>query len=84
MSEYKQTKADKLVGFFFDSKLRFALTFIGWSIIYKLIDMNTLQWFGKDIFIKGSIIGFCVASVFSFCLAVLPFGVIYEFLKPKK
>ena len=50
--KYKPDAAVKFIGFFFDTKLRFALSFIGWSIIYKIIDMNTLQWFGKDIFIR--------------------------------
>ena len=79
MPEYKQKFGDKLWGFFFNTKLRFAITFICWSFIYKIIDMNTLQWFGKDIFIDGGIFGFCVASVFAFCLVILPIGIIYEF-----
>ena len=40
-------------------------------VIYKVVDMHTLQWFGDDIFIKGGssyggwgdIFGFLVAAV---------------------
>lgn len=81
-NKYKPDAADKFIGFFFDTKLRFALSFIGWSIIYKIIDMNTLQWFGKDIFIRdGNILEFIVCSVGIFCIIFFPIGYLVEWFR---
>jgi len=66
------------------SKIRFAIFFICWSVIYKIIDMNTLQWFGRDIFVDGNVLGFFLASFVALCLAFLPIGLIYEFFDPDK
>jgi len=68
MNKYQPHIGDKAVGYLFKNKIHFAISFIIWSIIYKIIDMNTLQWFGRDIFVDGNVLGFFVASAFAFCL----------------
>jgi hypothetical protein len=90
MDGYKPNSADKFMGFLFKNKVNSIITFFVWSFIYKIIDLNTLQWWGKDMFINsdiqgiGNLIGFCVASIFSFLMVVLLLGSIYSFLTGKK
>jgi len=78
MSEYKQTALDKFLEFFIKNKIRGVISFIVWSFIYKIIDMNTLQWFGRDIFVDGSVLGFFVASAFSLSVFLFIFLSIYQ------
>ena len=78
MLKHKQTALDKFLGFFIKNKIRGVVSFIVWSFIYKIIDMNTLQWFGRDIFVDGSVLGFFVASAFSLSVFLLVFLGIYQ------
>ena len=50
--------------------------------IYKIIDMNTLQWFGKTIFISNdtSILGFLVSGVFFWSCVILIIFPIFKLL----
>ena len=91
MSENKQEDlADKFVGFIFKNKVSAIITFFVWSVIYKIFDLNTLQWFGKDMFIKsdmhgfGNLAAFIVCSAFSFSVVFLVVVHIYGFFTGKK
>jgi len=91
MSENKQQDlADKFVGFIFKNKVSAIITFFVWSVIYKIVDLNTLQWFGKDMFIKsdmepwGNLAAFIVCSAFSFSVVFLVVVHIYGFFTGKK
>ena len=67
MEKYKPHIGDKIVGFIFKDKIHIAISYIVWSFIYKIIDMNTMQWFGKGIFVtKGEPWEFLVMSVLAF------------------
>ena len=67
MEKYKPHIGDKIVGFIFKDKIHIAISYIVWSFIYKIIDMNTIQWFGKGIFVtKGEPWEFLVMSVLAF------------------
>jgi len=91
MSENKQQDlADKFVGFIFKNKVSAIITFFVWSVIYKIFDLNTLQWFGKDMFIKsdmhgfGNLAAFIVCSAFSFSVVFLVVVYTYGFFTGKK
>jgi len=91
MSENKQEDlADKFVGFIFKNKVSAIITFFVWSVIYKIFDLNTLQWFGKDMFIKsdmhgfGNLAAFIVCSAFSFSVVFLVVVHTYGFFTGKK
>ena len=67
MEKYKPHIGDKIVGFIFKDKIHIAISYIVWSFIYKIIDMNTMEWFGKGIFVtKGEPWEFLVMSVLAF------------------
>ena len=50
--------------------------------IYKIIDMNTIQWFGETIFItnNSSILGFLVCAVLFWSIIILVFAGILQIL----
>jgi len=67
MEKYKPHIGDKIVGFIFKDKIHIAISYIVWSFIYKIIDMNTLQWWGKGIFVtEGEPWEFLLMSIFAF------------------
>jgi len=78
MVKYKAHIGDKVVGYIFKNKIHSAISFTVWSTIYKIIDMNTLQWFGKNIFVDGNVLGFLFTSAFSFCVFAFIFGSIFN------
>lgn len=82
--EYKSNSADRFIDKIAGTKIKAIISFIVWSIIYKIIDMNTLQWFGKDIFVDGNVLGFFVASAFALSILVLVLGTIYKLMTGQK
>jgi hypothetical protein len=50
--------------------------------IYKIIDMNTIQWFGKTIFITGDggILGFLICAALFWSAVILIIFPILKFL----
>jgi heme exporter protein D len=46
--------------------------------------MNTLQWFGKNIFVDGNVLGFFVASAFALSIVVLVLGTVYKLITGQK
>lgn len=82
--EYKPNSADRFIDKIAGTKIKAVISFIVWSIIYKIIDMNTLQWFGKNIFVDGNVLGFFVASAFALSIVVLFLGTIYKLMTGQK
>jgi hypothetical protein len=82
--EYKPNSTDRFIDKIAGTKIKAVISFIVWSIIYKIIDMNTLQWFGKNIFVDGNVLGFFVASAFALSIAVLVLGTIYKLVTGQK
>ena len=84
MEKYKPHIGDKIVGFIFKDKIHIAISYIVWSFIYKIIDMNTMQWFGKGIFVtKGEPWEFLVMSVLAFFILSWIVMGIFSFLTGK-
>ena len=82
--EYKPNSADRFIDKIAGTKIKAVISFIVWSIIYKIIDMNTLQWFGKNIFVDGNVLGFFVASAFALSIVVLVLGTVYKLITGQK
>ena len=81
MEKYKPHIGDKIVGFIFKDKIHIAISYIVWSFIYKIIDMNTMQWFGKGIFItEGGVLGFFFMAVIAFFIIAWAVLGIYDLL----
>jgi len=84
MEKYKPHIGDKIVGFIFKDKIHIAISYIVWSFIYKIIDLNTMQWFGKGIFVtKGEPWEFLVMSVLAFVILSWIVMGIFSFLTGK-
>ena len=84
MEKYKPHIGDKIVGFIFKDKIHIAISYIVWSFIYKIIDMNTMEWFGKGIFVtKGEPWEFLVMSVLAFFILSWIVMGIFSFLTGK-
>ena len=82
--KYKQNSADKFLGFLFKDKINGSITFVVYLIIYKIVDMNTIQWFGDDIFIKENFIMFVGCAIGLGSIVVLVLGIIYKILTGQK
>ena len=84
MEKNKPHIGDKIVGFIFKDKIHIAISYIVWSFIYKIIDMSTIQWFGKGIFVtKGEPWEFLFMSVIAFFIIVGGIMGIFSFLTGK-
>ena len=67
MEKDKSTKVTGLTAWVIKDKKNVAISYVVWCFIYKIIDMNTMQWFGKGIFVtKGEPWEFLVMSVLAF------------------
>ena len=66
------------IGWIIESKIRLAITYVVWCFVYKIIDINTMQWFGKDIFIDGSVFQFLVFSIFALAFVGWILGLIHS------
>ena len=82
--EYKPNSADRFIDKIAGTKIKAVISFIVWSIIYKIIDMNTLQWFGRNIFVDGNVLGFFVASAFALSIVILVLGTVYKLITGQK
>ena len=84
MTNKKVSTINKILEYMFKNKLNAFITSIVYLLICKVIDMNTIQWFGNDIFIReGSILEFIVCYVFFGSVVILVFAVIADALKGK-
>ena len=86
MTDKKDSTINKILEYMFKNKLNTAITFIVYLLICKVIDMNTIQWFGDEIFFdpsKGNIIEFIVCYVFFGSGVVFVYSIIADALKGK-
>ena len=84
MKDEKQSTINKILIYAFKNKLNASITGVVYLLIYKVIDMNTIQWFGDDIFIRnGNILEFIVAAVFFGSAIVFVGAIIADALKGK-
>ena len=86
MKDKKQSTMDRVLEYMFKNKLNTAITFIIYLLICKVIDMNTIQWFGDEILIdpsKGNIIEFIVVYVLFGSAVVFVGAIIADALRGK-
>ena len=84
MKDKKQATMDRVLEYMFKNKLNTTITFIVYLLICKVIDMNTIQWFGDDIFIReGNILEFIVCYVFFGSCIVVGIAIIVDALRGK-
>lgn len=84
MTDKKDNTINKILEYMFKNKLNAFITGIVYLLICKVIDMNTIQWFGDDIFIReGNILEFIVSYVFFGSVVIVVFAVIADALKGK-
>ena len=84
--KYIQKSADKFLEFLFKNKINGSITFVVYLIIYKIIDMNTIQWFGDDIFLKNdsNLFEFAVCAIGLGSIVLLVLVTIYKILTGQK
>ena len=84
MTDKKNSTINNILEYAFKNKLNTSITGVIYLLIYKVIDMNTIQWFGDDIFIRnGNVLGFIVAAVVFGSSVIFVFAVIADALKGK-
>ena len=84
MTDKKQSTLNKILDFPLKNKLTTSITFIIYLLIYKVIDMNTIQWFGDDIFIRnGNVLEFIVIAIFMGSCVIVAIAIIADALKGK-
>ena len=84
MEKDKSTKVTGLTAWVIKDKKNVAISYVVWCFIYKIIDMNTMQWFGKGIFVtKGEPWEFLVMSVLAFVILSWIVMGIFSFLTGK-
>lgn len=86
MTDKKDSTINKILEYMFKNKLNTAITFIVYLLICKVIDMNTIQWFGDEIFIdprKGNVIEFIVCSILFGSAIIFVYSIIADALKGK-
>ena len=86
MTDKKQSTMVRILEYMFKNKLNTAITFIVYLLICKVIDMNTIQMFGDEIFIdprKGNVIEFIVCSILFGSAIIFIYSIITDALKGK-
>jgi len=86
MTDKNQSTMVRVLEYMFKNKLNAAITFIVYLLICKVIDMNTIQWFGDEIFIdpsKGNVIEFIICSILFGSAIIFIYSIIADALKGK-
>ena len=84
MTDKKNSTINNILEYAFKNKLNTSITGVIYLLIYKVIDMNTIQWFGDGMFItEGNILEFIVAAVFFGSCVIFVIAVIADALKGK-
>ena len=84
MTDKKNSTINNILEYAFKNKINTSITGVIYLLIYKVIDMNTIQWFGDGMFItEGNIIEFIVAAVFFGSCVIFVIAVIADALKGK-
>ena len=84
MTDKKNSTINKILEYAFKNKLNTSITGVVYLLIYKVIDMNTMQWFGDDIFIReGNILEFIVVAAVMGSFVIVAIAIIADALKGK-
>jgi len=84
MTDKKDSTINNILGYAFKNKLSASITGVVYLLIYKVIDMNTIQWFGDDIFIRnGNVLEFIICAALVGALPIFILSIIAEALKGK-
>ena len=84
MTDKKNSTINKILEYAFKNKLNTSITGVVYLLIYKVIDMNTIQWFGDDMFIReGNILEFIVVAVFMGSCVIVAIAIIADALRGK-
>ena len=84
MTDKKDSTINNILGYVFKNKLNASIAGVVYLLIYKVIDMNTIQWFGDDIFIRnGNVFEFILCAALVGALPIFILSIIAEALKGK-
>jgi hypothetical protein len=84
MTDKKNSTINKILEYAFKNKLNTSITGVVYLLIYKVIDMNTIQWFGDDIFIReGNILEFIVVAAVMGSFVIVAIAIIADALRGK-
>lgn len=84
MTDKKDSTINNILGYVFKNKLSASIAGVVYLLIYKVIDMNTIQWFGDDMFIReGNILEFIVVAVFMGSCVIVAIAIIADALRGK-
>ena len=84
MTDKKNSTLNKILEYPLKNKITTSITFIVYLLIYKVIDMNTMQWFGDDIFIRnGNLLEFIVVAAVMGSFVIIAIAIIADALRGK-
>ena len=84
MTDKKNSTINKILEYAFKNKLNTSITGVVYLLIYKVIDMNTMQWFGDDIFIRnGNLLEFIVVAAVMGSFVIIAIAIIADALRGK-
>ena len=84
MTDKKDSTINNILGYVFKNKLNASIAGVVYLLIYKVIDMNTTQWFGDDIFIRnGNVFEFILCAAFLGSCVIVAIAIIADALKGK-
>ena len=84
MTDKKNSTINNILEYAFKNKLNTSITGVVYLLIYKVIDMNTMQWFGDDIFIRnGNLLEFIVVAAVMGSFVIIAIAIIADALKGK-
>ena len=84
MTDKKNSTINKILEYAFKNKLNTSITGVVHLLIYKVIDMNTMQWFGDDIFIRnGNLLEFIVVAAVMGSFVIIAIAIIADALRGK-
>ncbi|MDC0384468.1 hypothetical protein OAM89_00420 [bacterium] len=84
MTDKKNSTINNILEYAFKNKLNTSITGVVYLLIYKVIDMNTMQWFGDDIFIRnGNLLEFIVVAAVMGSFVIIAIAIIADALRGK-
>ena len=84
MTDKKNITINNILEYAFKNKLNTSITGVVYLLIYKVIDMNTMQWFGDDIFIRnGNLLEFIVVAAVMGSFVIIAIAIIADALRGK-
>ena len=84
MTDKKNSTINNILGYAFKNKINTSITGVIYLLIYKVIDMNTMQWFGDDIFIRnGNLLEFIVVAAVMGSFVIIAIAIIADALRGK-